>query len=136
MIVIDASVLVGVLLTSPDALEAVERVSEGRPEEPLHAPELIDVETLSALRRMVARGVVDDSRATKAVADKADVRMMRYPHAPMRSRVWELRENVTTYDATYLALAEALDGELLTADRGLASTARRSLGDAAVHLVA
>ena len=135
MIVIDASVLVGVLLTSPHALEAVERVSEHRPEEPLHAPELIEIETLSALRRMVARGAVNDRRAGQAVADMDSLRMVRYPHAPMRSRVWELRENVTTYDATYLALAEALDGELLTADRGLASTARRSLGDAAVHLV-
>jgi predicted nucleic acid-binding protein len=70
------------------------------------------------------------------VSDLASLRLVRYPHAPLRPRVWDLRHELTAYDATYLALAEALyDSILLTADRGLAAAARRSLGPARVHHV-
>ncbi|HEY5198206.1 MAG TPA: PIN domain-containing protein [Solirubrobacteraceae bacterium] len=96
---------------------------------PLHAPELIELETLNALRRLARAGVVSDQRATEAASDLADARVIRYPHAPLRARVWQLRHNLTAYDAAYLALAEALDDPLLmTADGGLASAARASLG--------
>lgn len=81
-------------------------------------------------------GRVTDQRATEAASDLANTRLVRYPHAPLRERVWDLRHNLTAYDATYLALAEALDHSvLLTGDRGLASRARTSLGDDRVHRV-
>jgi predicted nucleic acid-binding protein len=62
--------------------------------------------------------------------------LIRYPHAPLRARVWELRGNLTAYDARYLALAEALDGSgLIAGDAGLLDWARRSLGDQNVRSV-
>lgn len=78
-----------------------------------------------------------DQRAAMAAADLEDMRLIRYPHAPLRERVWELRHNLTAYDASYLSLAEALgDCVLLTGDAGLASQARRSLGKGRVRHVA
>jgi predicted nucleic acid-binding protein len=103
----------------------------------LHAPELIEPETLSALRRLAMTGHIDAAHAEAAVRDLDDVRLVRYPHAPLRERVWALRHELTAYDATYLALAEALpEPTLITADGGLAAVARRSLGATAVVDVA
>jgi predicted nucleic acid-binding protein len=136
LIVVDASVLTGFLLGRRQALDAVERELAGREHEPLHAPELIEPETLNALRRLALAGKVTDRRASEAVADLANVRLVRYPHGPLRERVWELRDNLPGYDATYLALAEALeDPVLLTGDSGLAARARNALGDARVREV-
>ena len=136
MIVIDASVLTDFLLGRSEALDVVERELDGREHEPLHAPELIEPETLNALRRLVANGAVTGHRAHDAVSDLAKTRLRRYSHAPLRERVWALRENLTAYDACYLALAEALQGAvLLTGDKGLAKMARASLGaDAVRHM--
>jgi predicted nucleic acid-binding protein len=79
---------------------------------------------------------VSQRRALEAVGDLANVRLMRYPHAPLRDRVWALRDALTAYDASYLALAEALDDPvLITADAGLATVARRWLGADAVRHV-
>ena len=129
MIVVDASVLVDFLLGRPPAVETVVRTMRGREHEALHAPELIEPETLNALRRLVAMGAVTTERAGAAVRDLATVRLVRYPHAPFRERVWELRNQLTAYDATYLALAEALPDALLVAgDAGLAMRADSSLG--------
>jgi predicted nucleic acid-binding protein len=136
LIVVDASVLTDFLLGRRQALDAVERELAGHEHEPLHAPELIEPETLNALRRLALAGKVTDRRASEAVADLANVRLVRYPHGPLRERVWDLRGNLTGYDATYLALAEALeDPVLLTGDDGLAARARNSLGDARVREV-
>jgi predicted nucleic acid-binding protein len=136
LIVIDASVLTDFLLGRSQALVAVEREMAEREHEPLHAPELIEPETLNALRRLVRSGVVTGQRANEAAADLANTRLMCYPHAPLRERVWALRDSLTAYDACYLALAEALDDPvLLTADKGLATIARESLGDDAVRQV-
>ncbi len=136
MIVVDASVLIDFLLGRPEAVDALAFELTGREHEPLHAPELIEPETLNALRRMAGRGAVTDQRASEAVADLANTRLIRYPHAPLRSRVWELRHDLTAYDATYLALAEGLAGSvLLTGDGGLATRARSSLGDDQVRHV-
>jgi predicted nucleic acid-binding protein len=129
LIVVDASVLTDFLLGRPQALDAVERELAGRTHEPLHAPELIEPETLNALRRLALAGSVTDQRASEAARDLAGIRLVRYPHAPLRERAWDLRHNLTAYDATYLALAEALDDPiLLTGDGGLAARARKSLG--------
>lgn len=136
MIVVDASVLIDFLLGRPEAVDALAFELTGREHEPLHAPELIEPETLNTLRRMAGRGAVTDQRASEAVADLANTRLIRYPHAPLRSRVWELRHDLTAYDATYLALAEGLAGSvLLTGDGGLATRARSSLGDDQVRHV-
>ena len=136
MIVLDASALTDYLLGRAVALAAVEDALGGREGEPLHAPELIEPETLSALRRLVRAGQVGEDRAGDALRDLADLRMVRYPHAPLRDRVWALRHDLTAYDASYLALAEALtEPVLVTGDGGLAAVARRSLGDRGVLLL-
>lgn len=136
MIVVDASVLTDFLLGRSQTLSAVERELEGREHEPLHAPELIEPETLNALRRLARQGAVTQRRALEAVGDLANVRLVRYPHAPLRDRVWALRDALTAYDASYLALAEALDDPILiTADSGLATIARSWLGHEAVRHV-
>lgn len=129
MIVIDAGVLTDFLLGRPAALEAVQTELNGHEHEPLHAPELIEPETLNALRGLIRGGRISPERASEAVADLASARLIRYPHAPLRTRVWELRDNLTAYDAGCLALAEALDGSVLIAgDEALTVYARRSLG--------
>jgi predicted nucleic acid-binding protein len=136
LIVVDASVLTDFLLGRPAALSAVEDELDGHEHESLHAPELVEPETLNALRRLVRQRHVTARRADEALADLGRTRLVRYPHAPLRPRVWALRDSLSAYDACYLALAEALeDPVLLTGDAGLAKVARRSLGaDACRHV--
>jgi len=130
LIVVDASLLTDFLLGRAQALDALQRELAGNDQQPLHAPQLIEPEILNALRRLAACGALSDQRASEAVADLANTRLIRYPHEPLRERVWELRHNLTAYDATYMALAEALaEAVLLTGDAGLARRARVSLGD-------
>jgi predicted nucleic acid-binding protein len=137
VIVVDASVLTDFLLGRRATIDALEDALAGAHQEPLHAPDLIEPDTLNALRRLVATGHIEEHRAAEAVSDLGDTRLIRYPHAPLRARVWDLRHNLTAYDATYLALAEALsDATLLTADDGLATAARQSLGRSCVHILA
>lgn len=117
MIVVDAGVLVAALTSGGPVGRSVRALL--RPG-PLYAPELVDLEVLSALRRLVATGVIDRRRADEAVADLAALPLRRAPHGPFVTRCWELRENLTPYDAAYVALAEALMCPLLTVDRRLA----------------
>jgi predicted nucleic acid-binding protein len=134
--VVDASFLTDFLLGRPEALDALEAALAGHEHEPLHAPELIEPETLNALRRLARAGSISDERASEAATDLASARLIRYPHAPLRERVWALRHDLTAYDATYLALAETLDEPvLITADGGLAARARIALGDERVRHV-
>ena len=136
MIVIDASVLIDFLLGRSEAIEAVDRELSGREHDPLHAPEVVEPETLNALRNLVRARTVTDRRADEAVDDLGAIRLIRYPHDPLRERIWELRHNLTAYDAAYLALTEALDGAILmTGDRRLATNARDVLGDDRVRHV-
>jgi predicted nucleic acid-binding protein len=89
----------------------------------LHAPHLVDLEVLSALCRLVASGEMTAARADEAISDLLDLPIERYPHDILVPRVWELRENFSAYDASYVALAEAVADEpvpLLTADARLA----------------
>ena len=119
MIVVDASALLEVLLLMP-AAPAVERwlFETGQT---LHAPHLIDVEAAQVIRRFAANGDVDAERGRAALADLVDFPLRRYPHDFLLPRLWELRHNLTAYDAVYVALAEALDAPLLTRDRRLAA---------------
>ena len=129
MIVVDASVLVELLLGRPDAVEHVERELDEAQRDALHVPDLVEPEALNALRRLVRSRVITHQRAETAVAHLGQVRLIRHPHPPLRARVWSLRDVLSAYDATYLALTEVLDqAVLLTADRGLAAVAVRVLG--------
>ena len=91
--------------------------------ETLAAPELVDLEVASVLRRQNRAGMLDNRRAELAMTDLAALPMHRAAHLALLPRCWELRDNLTTYDAAYVALAEALDATLLTGDRRLAHAA-------------
>jgi predicted nucleic acid-binding protein len=136
VIVVDASVLVDVLLRRPMALDGVDREIAARPDDMLHAPELIEPEALNAFRRLVQTGMVGVHHAQDAIAGLDVVRLVLHPHPPLRARVWSLRNALSAYDASYLALAEARDDAvLLTADRGLATVAKHAIGaDRVRHL--
>jgi predicted nucleic acid-binding protein len=86
------------------------------PAQALHAPHLLDVEVAQALRRETAAGRVSASRASEALQDFLDLPITRHPHDFLLWRIWDLRENLTAYDATYVALAESLGAALLTCD--------------------
>lgn len=119
MIVVDASALLEVLLRTPAAKAVEARLFE--PGLTLHAPHLLDVEVAQVIRRFAARGDIDDTRGRAALADMADFPLHRYPHDMLLPRIWDLRANVTAYDAAYIALAEALGAPLLTRDQRLAA---------------
>lgn len=118
MLVVDSSAVLEALAARDPARGLVERLAE---DGDLHAPHLIDTEVLHALRRMVRKGEISVERAADARTDFADLTLVRYPHEPLNDRVWELRENLTAYDATFVALAEALDVPFVTCDARLAA---------------
>lgn len=115
---IDTSALVCALVGDPPAVELRLRLAE---DGDLHAPHLIDVEALQVLRRLVAGGLLSSDRAADARADLLDLAITRYPHGGLMERAWELRENLTAYDAVFVALSELLDAPLITGDGRLAS---------------
>lgn len=118
MIVVDASSVVEVLLGGPAATAIETRWTADRN---LHSVQLLDLEVLQALRRLVRAHEIDDDRASQAAGDLDALRVRRWSHVPLRQRVWELRHNVTAYDAAYIALAERFDCPLITRDRRLAN---------------
>ncbi len=120
MIVLDASTVVEVLLGTEvgSGLEARLRA----PGESLHGPALVDLEVAQVLRRLAAAGDMSARRGREAVQDLLDLPIRRYPHLPFVQRIWELRANLTAYDAAYVALAEELGAPLLTRDARLAKT--------------
>jgi predicted nucleic acid-binding protein len=89
-------------------------------EEQLHAPHLLDIEITQALRRLVLRQDIEPERAEQALNDLDQVLIERHVHQPLLQRIWELRDAMTAYDGTYIALAEALAAPLLTCDAKLA----------------
>lgn len=118
MIVVDASVLVtGLADDGPDGDRVRARLRGDR----LVAPHLVDLEVISAWRRLSISGALDARRAELARDDLAALRIERVAHPPLLDRCWELRGALTVYDAAYVALAELLDATLLTADRRLAA---------------
>ena len=117
MIVVDATFLV-IMLADDDSVGAQAR-DRARGEE-LAAPHLIDLEVASVLRRSVRAGGLPAQRARQAVQDLQDLAVARVAHTTLLPRVWELRDNFTTYDACYVALAELFHAPLLTFDAKMA----------------
>ena len=118
MIVIDASALLELVLRSALADRIAERALAASAS--LHAPHLLDIEATHVLRRMVQRKDISANRAEVALADFSDLRIERHSHQGLLVRVWQLRDAMTAYDGSYVALAEALDAPLLTCDGRLA----------------
>ncbi len=119
MIVVDASAVLELLLRTPRGLRVEPLLFEGT--ESLFAPHLLDVEVTQVLRRYARGGALDDPRGQVALEDLADLPIERFPHGVLLPRVWELRGNLTAYDAVYVALAELLGATLITCDRRLAA---------------
>jgi predicted nucleic acid-binding protein len=117
--VVDASAMLEVLLNSPAAPAIGSRMFA--PGEVLHAPHLIDVEVMQVLRRYSMAKSLGSARARQAFEDYMNIPLERFPHDVLLPRIWELRHNLTAYDAAYVALAEALDAPLLTCDRTMRS---------------
>ena len=113
MVVIDASVLVDALLVAGPARERLASTN-------LQAPELIDAELLSVLRRLVLADKLQEGHALQALATAQRLGLRRHPSRSLWPRAWELRTNLSAYDALYVALAERLNAPLLTADARLA----------------
>jgi predicted nucleic acid-binding protein len=120
VIVVDASALLEVLLQT-DAAPAVERrfARAGG----MHAPELLDLEVLQVLRRLVAARTISADRGDLAVGALERVALRRWSHGAIRRRTWELRAKLSAYDAAYVALAERLRSPLVTRDGRLARSA-------------
>lgn len=129
MLVLDASALLRALLPGADP-GLLARLGSDRD---LHAPHLLDLEVVSALRRLNRSRRLSADRARDALTDLSDLNLTRYPHELLLPRIWQLRENLSAYDAAYVALAEALEAPLLTADARLA---RSSGHRASTELVA
>ena len=117
MIVVDSSIVASALADDgPDGDRARSRLMN----EELAAPELIDLEVASVWHRALRAGRLPERRASQALADLGAAPLARARHGPLMARLWELRDNLTPYDAAYVALAEILDTVLVTADKRLA----------------
>ena len=119
MIVIDASVLANVV--GDDGSDGQRARLAFRNAGDVAAPDLADVETVAVLRKRWIAGTVSDERFAAAVDELGQLDIDRYPALRFMRRAYELRANVTVYDSAYVALAEALSCELLTADQRLAN---------------
>jgi predicted nucleic acid-binding protein len=116
-VVVDASVVAAALLeASATGSWALDLLAS----EPAAAPHLLPVEVASVLRRQVASGGLSADTASLAHAELLELPIQLYDYAPLGERIWALRSNLSAYDAWYVALAEALDAPLATADEGLA----------------
>jgi predicted nucleic acid-binding protein len=118
VIVLDASALLEFLLQTPLGARVEARLFRDKDE--LHSPHLVDVEVTQGLRRLARMGEISTDRAAEAIADLAGLDLHRHAHLDLLTRAWKLRENVTAYDAMYVALAEALDATVVTCDAPLA----------------
>ena len=121
MIVLDASAAVDWLVQTAAAQRIESRIFSRN--QSLHAPELLDLEVAQVLRRLVQEGTLSAARAEAAIQDLLDLRITRYPHFVLLPRIWQLRHNLSAYDAAYVVLAEKLGATLLTRDARLASAA-------------
>ncbi len=121
MIVIDASAMIELLLATELGGQVGERVLSAHSR---HVPHLLDVEVAQVLRRFVAADQMKVQRGREVLEDLAVFPLTRHAHTHLLERVFELRNNVSAYDAVYVALAEALGATLVTCDRALARVPR------------
>jgi len=120
VIVVDASAAVDLLIRrQPQAGWVDERL---RADDDLHAPHMIDIETANGIRRLTLRGLVSRSSARSLLRELADLRLIRYGHALLLDRIWQLWPAMTPADAAYVALAERLGATLITTDERLGRT--------------
>lgn len=120
MIVLDASALVELVLSTEAGQLVAARIED--PTEGLHVPHLADIEVAQALRRYVLKKDINAEAAMAALDAFRDLDLQRHSHEPLLQRIWALRENLTAYDAVYVALAEVLDSVLVTCDGPLSRT--------------
>lgn len=118
MIVLDASAIVELLVGTARGRAVAARIAD--PALGLHVPHLADVEVAQALRRYEREGELEADEAASAIDHLGQLDLERHSHEPLLRRVWALREDLTAYDAVYVALAEALDTKVLTCDGRLA----------------
>jgi predicted nucleic acid-binding protein len=118
MIVLDASAVVDWLLRTPAGQRIEQRIYARN--DTLHTVHLLDVEFAQVLRRLVREGRLTPRRAGEAIEDLIVLRITRYAPMLLLPRIWRLRQNLTAYDAAYVALAEELKAPLITRDRKLA----------------
>ncbi len=116
-LVVDASAVVAALVDAGPAGTWAERLLTST----LVAPQLLHVEAANVLRRAANAGAITDDVASLAHADLVDLRIELVPYEPVAARVWELRHNLTAYDAWYVAVAELIDAPLATLDERLAA---------------
>lgn len=121
MIVLDASAIVELLLGTAKGRSVAKRIAD--PQIGIHTPHLADIEVVHVLRRYLRDREIDQASASGAIEDLRSLDLERHAHEPLLGRVWTLRDNLTAYDAVYVALAEALDADLLTCDGRLARAA-------------
>jgi predicted nucleic acid-binding protein len=115
--VVDASVVADALVVAGTAGEAARRALGVL--DVLQAPQILAAEVASAFRSMVRRGELEEARAHFGLGLLRSLDALTYPIEPLLERIWELRDRVTVYDAWYIALAERLETDLVTADRRL-----------------
>lgn len=120
----DASAVIEWLLQTIAGRQIERRIFSRQ--ESLHAPCLLDLEVVQVLRRLEANGAIILSRAEEALQDLSNLRINRYPHRPLLSRIWQLRHNLSAYDAAYVSLAETLDASIITRDARIGSASGHS----------
>ena len=125
MIVLDASAAIDWLLQTAVGQRIETRIyARG---ESLHAPHLLDLDVVQVLGRLVREAAVSAQRADQARRDLLDLRVSRYPHFVFLPELWQLRHNLSAYDAVYVALAKRIDATLITRDARLASASIRGV---------